>query len=107
VTATAHPSDPEELSKALMVYLGGGSGRGILPYGQKERLVTAFPEKADALLSECVRIVALLDCDPKVRQTGDLVQIGRSVSERIRKKVVWLDEAVADKLGDYYSYQMR
>jgi hypothetical protein len=99
--------DRIELNNALIVYLGGGRERGILPYGQKERLRAAFPENSDDLLNECEKIIALLDCDEKVLQTGDLVQIGNNASEQIKKRVDWLEDIVANKLGNYYSYQMR
>ena len=97
----------KELNMALIAYLGGGRDRGILPYGQEERLRLAFPEKSEEILAECEKILAVLDCDESVFRTGNLEQIGKSSSERIKKRFDWLEAIVADKLGNYYSYQAR
>jgi hypothetical protein len=96
-----------QLNNALVVYLGGGQDRGVIPYGQEERVRAAFPESADELLAECKKVIDALDCDEKIFQTGDLIKIGDSASERIKKRFGWLESIVADKLGNYYSYQMR
>lgn len=100
-------TNTDEINKALLAYLGGGDGRGIVPYNQEQRVRTAFPEKSDELIAECEKVIEIVDCDQQVLNTGNLVEIAENATERIKKKFVWLDTIVALKLGNYYSYQMK
>ena len=96
----------KDVSNALRVFLGAGGSGGYLPYGEADRMTSAFADRADDWLREIQKFLAL-EHPPSDWSNSDLAREQLRFESIAARLFPELDSVAINALACRWSYSWK